>query len=491
MPFQENPWYNDPGFGEGIKNLGRLIFGDPSKVAQQQYYMARAINARAQMSKMDAEQAAAAESANARAGLGNKIFGAMYDVQADPHAEDGGAPGVFLRPQDQMSQRLVPIIGDVAKAYPNAPGAFGQLMQSALAMSADPDAMRRGLIANGHMPSADFSPTGAEGNRVVQRNTNEAIRQEQSRPTNVAAGNTAIFAPGDPRAAQPGVGQVFTAPEREGNRADPLVQVVRDGKVVLVRASEAEGMEAGNVGGARGGKEKLVRVQNDDGSIVWMKESDAEGQLVGFKPGTGRKETEGRLYRVQNPDGTISYSTRADAVGAQAPGTAGGAKKRAFKMTTNDLKTINDEISAGMKFKPDVIAKSMTAEDRADYNEVLADAWERSNGNIAATAKAGIDFINRVYEVDEGWVKDSLKRRKSPTTSAPNPNVGGQVFQPPAQPQAAPAPAPAQSQAKIQPGSVIDTKPDPSTLVIGGEYIVKGVRRKWDGQFWQPVGQGT
>lgn len=136
---------------------------------------------------------------------------------------------------EQRNQAMAVAAQTYAQAGGGNPGNIGTLFQSIMATNPNstPDDMRRGLIAGGHMPNENFSPTAAEGDRVAARNsrldTNRDVAKIFATPVQTGAGSITTFAANDPRAKQ--VGQqvqgrdnLSTAQAKVFNTLEPDVQ---------------------------------------------------------------------------------------------------------------------------------------------------------------------------------------------------------------------------------------------------------------------------
>ncbi len=222
MPIIPNTYYQNPGVGQVVSNLGLAIFGDPEARAkrdlygaQTQSYQAEADSRRATADKTRAETRPLVTRAD------------QYDVLPATVASIF-APVAGETPQ-QHAARIAPFVGQVLQAGGGDAAAMGNglqdLFSTAYAADGTDAGGRTGLIIGGHTPGKDYAGTAARADQIAAQEAQEdratkygvaridqgaanarnaaTIAGENMRffntPLNVGEGNTVYIAPTDPR----------------------------------------------------------------------------------------------------------------------------------------------------------------------------------------------------------------------------------------------------------------------------------------------------
>lgn len=222
MPIVPNTYYQNPGIGQIVSNIGTALFGDPEARAKRDVYGAQVQNYRAEADKYRADTSKVQAETRPLLTRADQ-YDAMPATLASVFAY---VPG---ETPEAHSARIAPFIGKMLQAGGGNSAEMGNglqdLFSTALAADGTDQGGRTGLIIGGHTPGKDFAGTAVRADQIESQNAAEdrktkygvanidqagattrtgmTIAGENNRffnaPINAGEGNTIYLAPTDPR----------------------------------------------------------------------------------------------------------------------------------------------------------------------------------------------------------------------------------------------------------------------------------------------------
>lgn len=429
MAMRENIWYASPYTDRISRNLGSIIFGDPSAARRREVQDAQIRNYDARTREVERKTAEARAESEALANMGSLFREALFQETAGPPTADGQGPAPVRRDAADIERRIPDVLGKAAGAYRDKPGAMGEIFRVMGAMSGDDSMARRGMVAAGSTPAQHFALTPERADAISARDAREQHDRELAVENVREGGRNARHATTETR-----LGSEFTSRETRLGNQFATAEAGRNAR----EAAKEEG---------RTTREELKEGGRND-------RADASNET---RERIATNAEDGRQARHDRP--------------------RGGAPKPPPRLSPKDAALIEDQAFAGIGGTPDMKAAALSrlsAEERAGLNAAIAEGWAQSSGNAAVAAKAGSDYLGGILQLN----KNEVEGIGSIFNAFRGPSLDRQA---PAVPPAAAPPVPANPEAQRGRASI----PPVEQRVPGQVYDTPRGKMIWTGTGWK------